>query len=227
MKTISCILFLCVALLAQPLSSQAIIYKYVDNSGRMVFVDDASKIPSQYRQKTTAINEGKAALTTEEYADQEEDRAKQIVDRKLQNKAKHQAKQQEKRRGYQTPVVIRGNRVLVPVEIAMDNRLAHLFLLLDTGTTATIFHREALSGLNLPSGEKLKAQIAGGKTLDSEKINFEYIDIGPFHEKNFHAMVIKATGPELPYDGMLGMDFLKNHPYQINYETEIIRWDID
>ena len=37
-------------------------------------------------------------------------------------------------------------------------------------------------------------------------------------------MLITPQGGGLPFDGMLGMDFLKSHPYEIDYRNEIIRW---
>jgi predicted aspartyl protease len=128
-------------------------------------------------------------------------------------------------REHQTPVEIRGNRVLVPVEVAMGNRVAQLSLLLDTGATTTVLHRESLAGLDLPSGKSFKARVAGGGTVKSEKIRFRHIDIGPFREEKVYAMVINLQGQELSFDGMLGMDFLKAHPYQIDFQNQLINWE--
>jgi predicted aspartyl protease len=115
--------------------------------------------------------------------------------------------------------------VLVPVEVAMGNRVAQLSLLLDTGATTTVLHRESLAGLELPSGKSFKARVAGGGTVKSEKIRFRHIDIGPFHEEKVYAMVISLQGQELSFDGMLGMDFLKTHPYQIDFQNQLINWE--
>ena len=164
--------------------------------------------------------------TREEYEALEADRAQQIVDRELEQQAREQARLQEKQRAYQTPVMIRGNRVMVPVEVAMGSDVTHLFLLLDTGATATVLHRGSLATLDLPAGDKVEARVAGGRTITSEKIKFKYIEIGPFREKSTYAMVIDPQGPPMPFDGMLGMDFLKDHPYRVDYDSEMLIWEI-
>ena len=208
-----------------PAISTAVIYKYVDETGRTFYVGDEDQIPPQYRQQTDAIKEERDTMTQEEFEALEAERAQRIEDLEVEQQARQQARLQEKRRAYQTPVMIRGNRIMVPVEVAMGSDVSHLFLLLDTGASATVLHRGSLSGLDLPAGEKVQARVAGGRTLPSEKIKFKYIEIGPFREHSTHAIVIDSQGPPLPFDGMLGMDFLKTHPYRIDFDGEMLIWE--
>lgn len=202
------------------------IYKYTDDNGRMFFVDDADKVPPQYRNQVDSIQDRHdTPETSQSDTEEDEESAFRVVDPVLEQQALKQARTQEKRRSYQTPVMVHGNRVMIPAEVSVGNRIAHLVLLLDTGASATVLHRQALSKLNLPKGEKVKARVAGGQNLDSEKIPFRYIEVGPHRKSDMPAMVIETQGPQLPFDGMLGMDFLREHPYRIDYDREMVFWE--
>jgi len=215
-------------LLFPALDSGAAIYSYKDENGRTVFVDDGQKIPARYRGDITTIQEQRDQPEAEPQAGTEgapvEPPAKTLVDRETQMRARQQVEMLDRERAYQTPIMVRGNRVLVPVEVAVDNSTKHLMLLLDTGATTTVLHRAAVKELPFAPGEQIAARVAGGRTVKSEKVVTRHLDIGPFIMKDFPVMLITPQGSALPFDGMLGMDFLKDHPHEIDYANEMIRW---
>lgn len=208
-------------LLASSYTGHTAIYKYRDKDGRLNFVDDQNRIPVEYRDQSNTLIETDDALGNFDFpsSDHTDDAPAVRQQEELRSGPKNKARQ-----AYQTPIVIKGNRVLVPVEVAMGNRTVTLSLLLDTGATTTVLHRSSLSELDLPSGKRFKARVAGGGIVNSNRIRFRHINVGPFHIKKASAMVINLTGKPPSYDGMLGMDFLKSHPYQIDFEARVIQW---
>jgi predicted aspartyl protease len=221
MRTIVFTVLICSSLLAVPTASVSAIYKYRNAEGTLTFVDDESKVPAQFRDQVKSLPDAQESLVT--YDPQPE--LKLSAPSPATREGTDEVPVEEPPEKQRTQVQIKGNRVLVPVEVAMGNRVAKLVLLLDTGATTTVIHRQSLAGLNLPSGKMYKARVAGGGVVKSEKIRFRHINIGPFHQEKAYAMVISITGDGLPFDGMLGMDFLKKHPYRIDFQNQFISWE--
>jgi len=222
MKALLHIMLAGAMLLTAPIPGQCGIFRYRDAEGRLTYVDDENKVPAQYRDQLTSVPEAKDSLIV--YGSQEEQDSASAPGAADQQEPETRVGN-KRNTDYQTPVEITGNRVLVPVEVAMGNRVAKLKLLLDTGATVTVLHRQSLAELQLPSGKSYKARVAGGSIVKSQRIKFRHLSVGPFQMEKAYAMVINLKGQQLPFDGMLGMDFLKNHPYQIDFQEKLITWE--
>ena len=187
MKVLFHILVICSLILTIPVVSMAGIYKYRDAKGQLHFVDDESRIPAEFREGKASVSEEQDPVP--DYGSQIDTIESTGAPLSEQEESAHTAKK-KKPRSHQTSVVIKGNRVLVPVEVAIGRRVAKLSLLLDTGATRTVLHRKSIARLDLPSGKIFKARVAGGGTVNSEKIRLRHIKVGPFRIKKFPAMVI-------------------------------------
>lgn len=117
-----------------------------------------------------------------------------------------------------------GNHVLIPVTLGYGRNELKITMLLDTGASITVLHQDVAEKLNLKSISKAKLMIAGGQVLNSDIVKLDYAKVGPIKKQKFEASVIQHTGPPTPYEGLLGMNFLKGLDYRIDYERELILW---
>jgi hypothetical protein len=39
------------------------------------------------------------------------------------------------------------------------------------------------------------------------------------------AGIIEHHGPDVPFDGLLGMNFLKSYQYTIDFNDKVLRWN--
>ena len=126
--------------------------------------------------------------------------------------------------GKETKFIYRpGGTILIPVIVRSNGRKEKINLVLDTGCHITQIHPDVLQRLNVKTTKKGKTIIADGRRIDRFLGKVDSFEVGPFREQNFIIMtntIEQSTG----YDGLLGMNYLKKHPFEIDHQKQVIRW---
>ena len=125
-----------------------------------------------------------------------------------------------------THVRVVNNQVLVPVTLKNGGETVRVELVLDTGSTRTSIHEALVSRLriDLRLARLSQSEVADGRVIRSRSVILDSVGVGPFTLASAEVDLIAYKGSDGVHDGLLGMDFLGNHRYQIDMERELVRW---
>ena len=125
----------------------------------------------------------------------------------------------------ETKVVVMGDQVLVPVVLGYKGNELQVLLLLDTGASMIVLHREVAERLSLKSKQKSQFTTAGGEAIKADLVKLDSVQAGPITKKDIGAGIIEFKGPSTRHQGLLGMNFLKNVHYRIDLKRQTIHWE--
>ena len=179
-------------------------YKFTDDTGKTVFVDDIGKIPEIYRDQIKTYKE--------QYDDLSEEERQRMIEKERQNQ--------------KTDVIIKENKILVPVWLGSNGNEIKALLLLDTGASIVTLHDDVAEKLNFENLEQARARVAGGKEVTFNVANLDYISVGPYEKSNILVGILTLEGQTVDYDGLLGMNFLQHFSYDIDFEEQKIQWTL-
>lgn len=217
-RQIHCTGLVFVCLLSPAAALQAQILHYTDDTGRRIYVDNISKVPQAYRGQLEVRG---SRLTPERRDELELERQERLS---TQQQQQYLRQLDQAIAALQTPVTLRGNSVMLPVKVTLRGRSVNTLMILDTGATSTVFHRDILSQLPIDARPSGYAQVASGDVIQTFSARFDRIEIGPYKIEGPRADIIDFQGAGA-HDGLLGMDFLRQVEYSIDFDSAKITWD--
>ena len=122
-----------------------------------------------------------------------------------------------------THVRIFNNKIVIPMTIYHKDQRSDFQILIDTGCTHTILPFGNMNGLDVIYGNRVLTTVANGEKLEGRRVTVDRIQIGSQVENNFTVTVGKVvtSGGQ----GLLGIDFLKNHPFRVDFRNQLIVWE--
>lgn len=212
-------------------SARCEFYNFIDKNGTTHFVDDISKIPTEYRKNKKVYHEEEDSLSKEERAKRYQQKQKE-----LEQDAAHDAETHKKRqllkekeerenfaRSLVTPVTITGNRVFVQVNLSSSSAQTTALMLIDTGASSTLITSSVADRLKLTGGSTAVGKGVGGRVMTKRSILSE-ARVGPTKRTNLQVSIINERGDTGYGDGLLGMDYLRGYKYHIDFEKQVLVW---
>src|SRR6266540_2636825 len=121
-----------------------------------------------------------------------------------------------------TPVMIQGNRVIVPVTLSHGGSSVVAHLVLDTGASITVITEQLAQRLNFRPGETraITARVADGRTVQGSATRIGSMTVGPYFVSGPVISIITMSSPIQGQDGLLGMDFLRDHRFHVDFTNQ-------
>jgi hypothetical protein len=208
--------------------SVAEFYRYVTRDGQIFYVDDLSKVPEEYLEQLTVYPERYDHLSEEERALMLQKERELDAQREVEEKERReQRRKEEALKRLETDVIIQGNQVLVPVVIGVGTKEIEALFLLDTGASQLVLFKDFADQLNAKTERSGMSMVAGGTLIQTWLTTLDYVRVGPLFIRDAPASIIKqeiGNGDTYKFQGLLGMNVLRNMQYTIDFDNQKIRW---
>lgn len=121
-----------------------------------------------------------------------------------------------------TKIRITGGQIYIPVTIVNNGYKKTLNMVLDTGCSVTTVSLKDLKAIRANLGAPTRSTLADGSVIHGQKSRIDKIQVGSKRERNFHINATKVAGSQ--NTGLLGLNFLKNHEFKIDFDRELLVW---
>lgn len=203
-------------------AAQARIYHYENAEGRKVYVDNIHRIPPQFRDHVQVREERAPATGKSRVTFPEKDKAIVEGEDSLESDYKAVVKHIRK---LEMPISVKNNLVIAPVKMHFGRRSVKLKLVLDTGASSTVVYQHALNSLQTKFRKAGSVLLADGNSVPAKKLILDKVVIGPYEAKKVQTLVLENPLGAAGAQGLLGMDFLSQAPYELDLERKYIIWE--
>jgi hypothetical protein len=125
----------------------------------------------------------------------------------------------------ETNVIIKGNKVFVPVTLAYGDNEVQTTLLFDTGAGSIVLHQGVAEQLGIEEFQLSRGQGVGGLSITTKMTRLTSVEVGPHKKRNLRADIVEYRGTaDTDYNGLLGMNFIRGLKYTIDFEKQTIQW---
>lgn len=123
-------------------------------------------------------------------------------------------------------VRIVGNHVLVPVLLSNGRHTVRAQLLLDTGCSITAISDAVAARLRIPAQtlQSGTSRVADGRIVPTLLAGIDRLQVGSKTQTPTTISILSGVDRGGQHDGLLGMNFLREHPYQVDYDQGVLRW---
>ncbi len=125
----------------------------------------------------------------------------------------------------ETNVIIKGNKVFVPVTLTYGDNAVETTLLFDTGAGSIVLHQNVAEELGIEGAQSSRGQGVGGLQITTQTTRLSSVKVGPHEKENLRTDIIEYRGEaEAEYNGLLGMNFIRGLKYTIDFDNQTIQW---
>jgi len=121
-----------------------------------------------------------------------------------------------------TKIRITGGQIYIPVTLVNNGYKKTLNMVLDTGCSVTTVSLKHLNAIRANLGAPTRSTLADGSIIHGQISRIDKIQVGSKRERDFHVNATRVAGAK--NTGLLGLNFLKNHEFKIDFDRELLVW---
>ena len=121
-----------------------------------------------------------------------------------------------------TPIKLLNGRPLIPISIRHNGRSIDFEIIIDTGSSTSIIPIEIANHLKPEFIRKTHSNVADGRRVEGKLMMVDSIIVGPKSVNNITVITGRVAGSK--NTGLLGINFIKHHPFYMDIDKKQIHW---